>query len=74
VALTVTPQSVRAALLSGEQIDLNGEALRWAAAALAPKAPAALKIRPGSILRVVADGKGRWNLAQLPQVGSAWWP
>ena len=71
VALTVTPKSVRAALPNGDQIDLNGDGVRWAAAALAPKAPAALKLKAGSIIRVVQDAKGRWSITQLPNVGSA---
>jgi len=71
VALAVTPQSVRAALSNGDQIDLKGEGLRWAAAGLATKAAPALKIRPGSILRVAQDTKGKWGISQLPNVGSA---
>jgi penicillin-binding protein 1A len=71
VALTVTPQSVRAALPNGDQIDLQGEGVRWAAAALSAKASAALKLKAGSIIRVVQDSKGRWSIAQLPNVGSA---
>ena len=71
VALTVTPQSVRAALPNGDQIDLAGEGVRWAAAGLAAKAPTTIKIKPGSILRVVQDAKGKWSITQLPNVGSA---
>lgn len=71
VALTVTPSSVRAALANGEQINLDGEGVRWAAAGLAAKAAPALKIKPGSILRVVKGSAGHWSISQLPHVGSA---
>ena len=71
VALAVTPQSVRAALANGDTIEIGADGVRWAAAGLSAKAPAALQIKPGSILRVVQDGKGRWSISQLPNVGSA---
>ena len=71
VALTVTPKSLRAVLANGDEIELGAEGLRWAAAALALKAPAALKLKPGSVIRVVQDGKGRWSITQLPAVGAA---
>ena len=75
VVVSATPRNVRAVLgndaSSGETLDITGEGLRWAAAALAPKAAAALKIKPGSIIRVVQDGKRRWSISQLPNVGSA---
>ncbi len=71
VVLSVTPQSVRAALANGDTIDIGADGVRWAAAGLSPKAAAPLKIKPGSILRVVQDGKGRWSISQLPNVGSA---
>jgi len=71
VTLTVTPKSLRAMLTNGDEIELGAGGLRWAAAALAPKAPAALKLKSGSVIRVVQDSKGRWSIAQLPGVGAA---
>ena len=71
VTLTVTPKSLRAMLTNGDEIELGAGGLRWAAAALAPKAPAALKLKSGSVIRVVQDSKGRWSIAQLPVVGAA---
>lgn len=70
VAITAAPKSLRALLANGDEIELAGDGLRWAAAALAPKAPAALKLKPGSVIRVVQDSKGRWSIAQLPNVGA----
>jgi penicillin-binding protein 1A len=71
VIITVTPKSLRAMLATGDGIEIGAEGLRWAAAALAPKAPATLKIKPGSVIRVVQDNKGRWSITQLPVVGAA---
>jgi penicillin-binding protein 1A len=71
VVLTATPQGVRAQLANGDEVALAGDGLRWAAAALAPKAPAALKLKAGSVIRVQQDAKGRWSIAQLPNVGAA---
>jgi len=71
VTITVTPKSLRAMLANGDEIELGAGGLRWAAAALAPKAPAAFKLKSGSVIRVVQDSKGRWNIAQLPVVGAA---
>jgi penicillin-binding protein 1A len=71
VVLAATAQNVRAMLANGDEITVTGEGLRWAAAALAPKASATLKIKPGAVVRVVQDGKGRWSISQLPNVGAA---
>jgi penicillin-binding protein 1A len=71
VATAVSPHSVRALLPNGDEVVLSADGLRWATAALAPKAAAAIKLKPGSVIRVQQDGKGRWSIAQLPNVGSA---
>jgi len=47
MTLTVTAKSLRAVLASGQEIDIGAEGLRLAASALASKAPAVLKIKPG---------------------------
>ncbi len=71
VVISAKPGSVHAVLANGETIELLAAGLRWAAAALSPKASAALKIKPGSVIRVVKTSRGRWNIAQLPVVGAA---
>jgi penicillin-binding protein 1A len=71
MTLTVTAKSLRAVLASGQEIDIGAEGLRLAASALASKAPAVLKIKPGSVIRVMQDSKGRWSITQLPNVGVA---
>jgi penicillin-binding protein 1A len=71
VVTSAAPQSVRAQLANGDEVVLTADGLRWAAAALAPKAAAALKIKPGSVIRVQQDSKGRWAISQIPNVGAA---
>jgi penicillin-binding protein 1A len=71
VVTAAAPQSVRAQLANGDEVVLTGDGLRWAAAALSPKAAAALKLKPGSVIRVQQDGKGRWAISQIPNVGAA---
>lgn len=71
VAVSVAPKNLRAVLANGGEIALGADGLRWAAAAMAPNAPSALKIKPGSVIRVVQDSRGRWSITQLPLVGAA---
>jgi penicillin-binding protein 1A len=71
VVTLASPQSLRAVLASGDEVALSGDGLRWAAAALSAKAPAALKLKAGSVIRVQQDAKGRWSITQLPNVGAA---
>ena len=56
VVTRVSAKNVHAILANGDDIDIAADGLRWAAAALAPKAPAALQIKPGSVIRVVSGG------------------
>lgn len=69
VVLAASSKSVRAQLLSGEEIAIAGEGLRFAAAKLAPKAKNA--VRTGAVIRVVRDAKQKWAIAQLPEVAAA---
>jgi len=71
VVTRVSASQVHATLANGDDIVIAGDGLRWAAQALAPKAAAALKIKPGSIIRVQSAGKAQWRIAQLPKVGAA---
>jgi penicillin-binding protein 1A len=71
VATSVAPQTVRAVLANGDEITIGADGLRRAANALSAKAPAALKLKAGSVIRVQQDAKGRWSIVQLPNVGAA---
>src|ERR1700761_8692571 len=71
VVTAATPKEVKAQFLDGTQASVTGEGLRCAAVALSPRASQAQRIRPGSIVRVVADANGNWQITQLPQVEGA---
>jgi penicillin-binding protein 1A len=76
LVLAASPREVTAQLASGEQITLAGEGLKWAQAALSPKADAALALTRGAVIRVVAvPAKGKaapgWALSQWPEVQAA---
>ncbi|WP_027793759.1 penicillin-binding protein 1A [Paraburkholderia acidipaludis] len=74
VAAVVTeagPKAVKAQLLDGTAVTVSGDGLRFVAAALSQRASQTLRIREGSIVRVVEDAKGNWEITQLPQVEGA---
>ncbi len=69
VVLAASAKKVRAALMDEEEIEIQGEGLRFAAPALA--AQSKIKLQPGAIIRVIKDLKGRWQIGQLPEVAAA---
>ncbi|AXL51053.1 penicillin-binding protein [Paraburkholderia caffeinilytica] len=71
VVTDANPKQVKAQLVDGSEVTIGGDGLRFAAGALSARAAAATKIRPGSIVRLVADDKGNWQITQLPQVEGA---
>jgi len=71
VVLEATPKSLKVTPANGDEITLTGDALKFAASALALNAPPGIKIRPGAIIRIYKDLKGVWQIAQLPQVEGA---
>ena len=71
VVLSATPTKVHVVLANAEEIDIAGDGLRWAKAGFAPQAAAALRIKPGSIIRIEPQAKGQWGITQIPNVGAA---
>ena len=71
VVTVASPKEVQAQFLDGTEATINGDGLKFVAAALGPRATAAQHIKPGSIVRLVADDKGNWQITQLPQVEGA---
>jgi len=71
VVTDVSPKEVQAQFVDGTSATISGDGLRFVAAALSPRATQAQRIRPGSIVRLVADAKGNWQITQLPQVEGA---
>ncbi|MGA7781356.1 MAG: penicillin-binding protein 1A [Paraburkholderia sp.] len=71
VVTAASAKEVQAQFLDGTEATINGDGLRFVAAALSPRASGALRIKPGSIVRLMADDKGNWQITQLPQVEGA---
>ncbi|HTS21397.1 MAG TPA: penicillin-binding protein 1A [Casimicrobiaceae bacterium] len=71
IVLSATPAEVKAVRSDGETVTVTGDGLKFVARSLSDKAPAAVRIRPGAVIRVSVDDKGRWQIVQLPQVESA---
>lgn len=71
VVTSATPAEVRAVLSNGDSVQVEGDGLRFAARALSERTPANQRIRRGAVVRVAKDDKGRWGIAQLPQVEAA---
>src|SRR5450830_222334 len=68
VVVAADTKQVQAVLRSGDKINISGEALRFVAAALSPKARKDVQIAPGAVIRVMQDNKKNWQIVQLPAV------
>jgi penicillin-binding protein 1A len=72
VVLAADAKQIQAALRTGEALTLTGEALRFAARSLDPKAAPQRRIRRGAIIRVQRDASGKaWQILQLPEAEAA---
>jgi len=75
IVMAASPREVTLKLASGDTAVLRGDALRGLQAALQPKAPEPLAVRRGSVMRLVANPKGKggdWLVAQWPQADAAY--
>jgi len=71
VVLVASATEVEAVLADGEEATVSGDGLRFAGRALGDKASPATRLRRGAVVRLARDDKGRWAIAQLPQVEAA---
>lgn len=71
LVLEASPKLVRVYRSGGERIAIVEDGLKFAAKTLGDNVPATQRIRRGAIIRITKDEKGRWQIAQLPQVESA---
>jgi penicillin-binding protein 1A len=71
VVTEVSAKRVRAEPATGDTLEITGDGLRFAARALQPNAKMNIRIRVGSVIRVSQDSKGRWAIAQMPEVDAA---
>jgi penicillin-binding protein 1A len=70
VVLEASPKLVRVTTIDGENVDISGAGLKFAAAGLASNAKGAIRIVRGAIVRVNLENK-KWSIVQLPQVSAA---
>ena len=71
VVLEVTPRKVVVVRQNSEQIEISGDGLRPVQSGLAEKAPPAIRLRRGAVVRIALMAKGGWEITQLPQVEGA---
>jgi penicillin-binding protein 1A len=62
--------TVKATLSSGEEIQITGAGLTFAASGLKANAPPNKRIQRGAVIRVILEGKN-WSIIQMPEVQSA---
>jgi penicillin-binding protein 1A len=70
VVLEASPRMVRVETVDGDNLEIAGAGLKFAAAGLAANAKASIKLAPGAIVRVSLENK-KWSIVQLPQVSAA---
>ncbi|MEX5746824.1 penicillin-binding protein 1A [Massilia sp. X63] len=70
VVLAASPKRVRVVTRDGEEVEVKGAGLEFAAPALAPAAKAGIRLAPGAVVRI-AQSRGAWAITQVPQVASA---
>ncbi|KGB98065.1 penicillin-binding protein 1A [Burkholderia multivorans] len=71
VVLSATPNAVDVQFVGGATTRIGAAGLRFVSGALSARANNTLRIRPGSIVRVLKDAKTGWQIVQLPQVEGA---
>ncbi len=71
LVLEAGARKVVAVRRGGETLEITGDGLRYAQAALQPRAAPKLKIRRGAIIRVMKTPRNSWEILQLPEVEGA---
>jgi penicillin-binding protein 1A len=71
VVTAVSSKRVRAETIDGDDIDITGAGLKFAAAALGDNAKAKVKLVPGAVIRISKQGKSGWAISQVPKVAAA---
>jgi penicillin-binding protein 1A len=71
VAQIVSAKNITAYVKGGQVITVNADGLKFAQQNLGEKLTPNQRIRVGSLIRVQLSSKGEWQIAQLPQVESA---
>lgn len=76
IVMAASAKALQVKLASGDTVTVAGEGLRLVRAALLPNAPAALAVKRGAVLRVLATpgAKGAvvWSVVQWPEADGAY--
>ncbi len=70
IVLEADSKTVKAYRKGGETVDITGAGLKFASRMIGNKAPAKVRLKRGALVRIQADGKGNWQIVQLPQAES----
>lgn len=71
VVLTASPSKVVVLRPDNVQIEITGTGLRSVQSGLNERASAAIKIKPGAIVRILQTPANTWEITQLPEVEGA---
>ena len=71
MVLEASAQQVLVDTLSGEDIVIKGDGLKFVANALSGKARESARIAPGAVVRIQKGKDGSWAITQVPQVAAA---
>ena len=71
VVTAVSARGVSVETQGGASLDISGAGLRFVARALSDKAKAAIRLRPGALVRVMQDSRKAWSIVQVPKVAAA---
>ena len=71
VVTTASSKLVTVENVDGDNIEIIGAGLRFAAKALSPAAKPEIKLRTGAVIRITRDGDKGWAIVQVPQVEAA---
>jgi penicillin-binding protein 1A len=71
VVIAANANEVKATVANGDVVSVTGDGLRFVARNLTDKSPANQRIRPGAVIRLSKDDKGRWSVTQLPLAEAA---
>ncbi len=71
IVLAASPAQIKVYRRGGEALTLTGDAIKFAARMLDDKAPPSKRLRRGAVVRLQKTDKSAWQIAQLPEVESA---
>jgi len=71
VVLQAGPKAVKAALKGGKVVEIRGAGLQLARRWIGNHADPKRRLLRGAVIRVERDTRGKWQIAQLPQVEAA---